>query len=214
MAKFKVEMYVGEVPSVNVIWFESYEEYEKELEPYDEDNERYVDEEDPLCEFVVLAMHQKEFESNDSFCLKVTDKQGNVVYETNDPKSITLYPHYNEETGEYEEIPNFKKPKLPEGYYIIKEVMCHGLCVTAEIETDEFDPSKLSIYPCRDHVDSLLRGEKVCVNELRYDNIELDACTETSWIEGYSVWDVGTEVDDSTGEVEFEGGINIEDFGD
>lgn len=209
MAKFKVEINASDCVELRVTGgFDSQENFDEFLESeYDGDVEKYI-EDGPDYWYFANFKERSDFENDSSFSLKVTDEQGDIVYETHDPLSIARYPLEDEDGFEIEEIPNYKEEKLAEGAYFVQKFNKEGCCFTVyDLEVDEFDPSKLSFYPTEYPLWSLVDEDCVSLGDIRYDNKRLDVEGDyLGWLEPDG-WHVVETVTDTDGDVLFKDAV-------
>ena len=128
-----------------------------------------------------IVMDDYCLESGCHFELDVVDEDGNVVYKTDDPCSI--------KTLASGEAPNFVFEGVEPDTYLVENSHLDVTTISGEIETDVFDPSKLSFFPS-EYLDHVLCKGDVFLGELRYDNQKLqdiDEGWETAFDCGFKV---------------------------
>jgi len=135
-----------------------------------------------------IVMYNDDFCNSETFSLIVKDENDNVVYETNDPSSIPMfyrytydnksYKYYDEEEDEEgdpiaHDLSDFEFNELPDGFYLVENIDCKWTYFEGEIETDEFDPSKLAFYPS-ETLDDYLCEDDVFLSCIRYDGARIE----------------------------------------
>jgi hypothetical protein len=140
---------------------------------------QFIEDNDLDYEISTIVMNCDCLDDSNTFKLEVKDEDGNIVYETTDPQSIIRYPYDDEETDEEIEAPNFEFQGVEPGTYIVENIALKWCTLTGEIETDEFDPSKLAFFPS-EIFDGIICEDDVFLQELRYDSQKLGMYDEYS----------------------------------
>lgn len=140
---------------------------------------QFIEDNELDYEISTIVMNCDCLDDSDTFKLEVKDEDGNIVYETTAPQSIIRYPYDDEETGEEIEAPNFEFRGVEPGTYIVENIALKWCTLTGEIETDEFDPSKLAFFPS-EIFDGYICEDDVFLQELRYDSQKLGMYDEYS----------------------------------
>jgi formylglycine-generating enzyme required for sulfatase activity len=184
MARYKIELCIRWATEVRLYWLDK--EDQEALEAMGG-----VENLDAVSKFMydnclgdaagAIVMDDYCLESGCHFELDVVDEDGNVVYKTDDPCSI--------KTLASGEAPNFVFEGVEPDTYLVQNSHLDVTTISGEIETDVFDPSKLSFFPS-EYLDHVLCKGDVFLGELRYDNQKLqdiDEGWETAFDCGFKV---------------------------